>query len=231
MKITEVKTAEASGHGFSTFVKIKTDEGIEGVGECIHGGDGCSRLIENMAEMIKGEEPFEADRLYEKIRRRYLFNGGIAGNVITALTGIEIALWDLVGKALSVPVYQLLGGKFRDRLRLYCDCHAGKDDSPESYATRAKEIVGMGFNAITFDIDDAHSARSMNKNVATAATHRIVPSIASRPPARISAAAASILPINPDRSGVSKLRRNDDPTSRCRSTSDIPRMGLRLSRQ
>jgi galactonate dehydratase len=157
LKITEIRTAEARGHGFSTFVKIKTDEGIEGIGECIHGGDGCSRLIENMAEIIRGEDPFDVDRLFEMIRRRYVFNGGIAGNAITAMTGIEIALWDLVGKALGVPVYQLLGGKFRDKIRLYCDCHAGKDGSPQSYATRAKEIVAMGFNAIKFDIDDARS--------------------------------------------------------------------------
>jgi galactonate dehydratase len=157
LKITEIRTAEARGHGFSTFVKIKTDEGIEGIGECIHGGDGCSRLIENMAEIIRGEDPFDVDRLFEMIRRRYVFNGGIAGNAITAMAGIEIALWDLAGKALGVPVYQLLGGKFRDKIRLYCDCHAGKDGSPQSYATRAKEIVAMGFNAIKFDIDDARS--------------------------------------------------------------------------
>ncbi|MBS11120.1 MAG: mandelate racemase [Gemmatimonadetes bacterium] len=157
MKITDIKTAEASGHGYSTFVKIQTDEGLEGIGECIHGGDGCSRLIENMAGIIKGENPLEIDRLYEMIRRRYLFNGGIAGNAVTALTGIEIALQDLAGKAMGVPAYQLLGGKFRDRIRLYCDCHAGEDDSPESYAVRAKEIVAMGFNAIKFDIDDAKS--------------------------------------------------------------------------
>ncbi|MBK34323.1 MAG: mandelate racemase [Gemmatimonadetes bacterium] len=157
MKITEIKTAEATGHGFSTFVKILTDEGVTGVGECIHGGDGCSRLIENMAEMIKGENPLDVDRLWELIRRRYIFNGALAGNVVTAMTGIEIALWDLAGKALNVPVYRLLGGKFRDKIRLYCDCHAGRDELPESYAKRAKEIVAMGFDAIKFDIDDAKS--------------------------------------------------------------------------
>ena len=157
MKITEIKTAEATGHGFSTFVKILTDEGVTGVGECIHGGDGCSRLIENMAEMIKGENPLDVDRLWELIRRRYIFNGALAGNVVTAMTGIEIALWDLAGKALNVPVYQLLGGKFRDKIRLYCDCHVGRDELPESYAKRAKEIVAMGFDAIKFDIDDAKS--------------------------------------------------------------------------
>ena len=163
MKITEIKTAEASGHGFSTFVKIFTDEGVVGVGECIHGGDGCSRLIEDMAGIITGEDPLDVDRLIETIRRAYIFNGALAGNAVTAMTGIEIALWDLAGKALDLPVYRLLGGKFRDRIRLYCDCHAGADDSPESYARRAKEIVAMGFDAIKFDIDDANSPHKLDR--------------------------------------------------------------------
>ena len=163
MKITKIKTAEASGHGFSTFVKIFTDEGVVGVGECIHGGDGCSRLIEDMAGIVTGEDPLNVDRLIETIRRAYIFNGALAGNAVTAMTGIEIALWDLAGKALDLPVYRLLGGKFRDRIRLYCDCHAGDDDSPESYARRAKEIVAMGFNAIKFDIDDASSPHKLDR--------------------------------------------------------------------
>ncbi len=163
MKITDIKTAEASGHGFSTFVKIFTDEGLMGVGECVHGGDGCSRLIERMADIIKGEDPLDVDRLFETLRRSHLFDGGIAGNAVTAMTGIEIALWDLTGKALNVPVYRLLGGKFRDRIRLYCDCHAGEDETPESYARRAKEIVALGFDAIKFDIDDADSPHKLDR--------------------------------------------------------------------
>ena len=134
-----------------------------GVGECIHGGDGCSRLIEDMAGIITGEDPLDVDRLIETIRRAYIFNGALAGNAVTAMTGIEIALWDLAGKALDLPVYRLLGGKFRDRIRLYCDCHAGADDSPESYARRAKEIVAMGFDAIKFDIDDANSPHKLDR--------------------------------------------------------------------
>ena len=55
------------------------------------------------------------------MRRSRLFDGAMAGATVTAMTGIEIALWDLAGKALGVPVYQLLGGKFRDTVRLYCD--------------------------------------------------------------------------------------------------------------
>jgi len=78
----------------------------------------------------------------------------MAGATVTAKTGIEIALWDLAGKALGVPVYQLLGGKFRDTVRLYCDSHAGRDFSPESYAERAREVVALGFDALKFDVDE-----------------------------------------------------------------------------
>ncbi|MDA0747509.1 MAG: mandelate racemase/muconate lactonizing enzyme family protein [bacterium] len=162
MKITGVKTAEVRGHGYSLFVKVQTDEGLEGVGECIHGGDGVARLVEDMGRMIAGEDPLDVDRLFEMIRRRYIFNGALAGNAVTAMTGVEIALWDLAGKALGVPVYRLLGGKFRDRIRLYCDCHAGRDETPESYAARAKEVVAMGFNAIKFDIDHAKSPHKLD---------------------------------------------------------------------
>src|SRR5207302_542117 len=63
----------------------------------------------------------------------------------------------LAGKALGVPVYRLLGGKFRDRIRLYCDCHAGDDFSPEAYARRATEMVGRGFNALKFDVDERNA--------------------------------------------------------------------------
>ena len=165
MKITDVRATEVFGHGYSTYVRVYTDEGLTGTGECIHGGAGCPALVSDMGEMIRGEDPLDVDRLYEHIRRRYLFNGALAGNVITALTGIEMALWDLAGKALGVPVYRLLGGKFRDRIRLYCDCHAGRDDSPASYAEKALEVLGKGFTAIKFDIDDlSHPAKQDRYN-------------------------------------------------------------------
>jgi galactonate dehydratase len=163
MKITAIKTAEVGGHGFSLFVKIFTDEGLVGIGEAIHGGGGVTRIVEDLAEFLIGENPLDVDRLFESLRRRHIFNGADGGHFVTALTGIEIALWDLAGKALNVPVYRLLGGKFRDRIRLYCDCHAGRDGTPESYAECAKEVVGLGFNAIKFDIDDANSRHKLDR--------------------------------------------------------------------
>lgn len=94
------------------------------------------------------------ERLFEKMRRARLFDGAMAGNLVTALAGIEIALWDLVGRAVNLPVYALLGGKFRDRIRLYADCHAGGDDSPAANAQKAREVVAMGFDALKFDLDN-----------------------------------------------------------------------------
>ena len=154
MKITEIRTGEVWGHGYSCYVRIYTDVGITGTGECIHGGDGVQGLIAGLARFIVGEDPMNVDRLWERMRRFQVFNGAMAGNLVTAMTGIEIALWDLVGKATGLPVYALLGGKFRDKIRMYADCHAGGDDSPQANADKAKQVVDQGFTAIKFDLDD-----------------------------------------------------------------------------
>jgi galactonate dehydratase len=154
MKITEIRTGEVWGHGYSCYVRIYTDVGLTGTGECIHGGDGIQGLIAGLSRFILGEDPMNVDRLWEKMRRYQVFNGAMAGNLVTAMTGIEIALWDLVGKATGLPVYALLGGKFRDKIRMYADCHAGGDDSPQANADKAKQVVDQGFTAIKFDLDD-----------------------------------------------------------------------------
>ncbi|MBA2248261.1 MAG: mandelate racemase/muconate lactonizing enzyme family protein, partial [Chloroflexia bacterium] len=114
MKITDIRTAEIKGHGYSTYVRVYTDEGIIGNGECIHGGEGCPAMVHALKQYVIGEDPLDVDRLFEKMRRARLFDGAMAGATVTAMTGIEIALWDVAGKALGVPVYRLLGGKYRD---------------------------------------------------------------------------------------------------------------------
>jgi len=157
VKITDVRTAEIKGHDYSTYVRIFTDEGVIGNGECIHGGEGCPEMVHALKHAILGESPLNVDMLFEKMRRAKLFDGAMAGATVTAMTGIEIALWDLAGKALGLPVYQLLGGKFRDTVRLYCDSHAGKDFSPAAYAERAQEVVALGFDALKFDVDETRA--------------------------------------------------------------------------
>jgi galactonate dehydratase len=85
-----------------------------------------------------------------------VFAGPQGGVFVIALSGIELALWDLAGKASGQPVYRLLGGKFRDKIRVYADCGAGDDPagSASGCADRAQRMVEEGFTAIKFDVDD-----------------------------------------------------------------------------
>src|SRR3712207_8244170 len=70
MKITDVRTAEVKGHGYSTYVRVYTDEGLIGNGECIHGGEGCPHMVHALKRYILGENPLDVDMLFEKMRRR-----------------------------------------------------------------------------------------------------------------------------------------------------------------
>jgi L-alanine-DL-glutamate epimerase-like enolase superfamily enzyme len=127
MKITSVKTAATVGHCMHLWVKVTTDAGITGLGECVHGGPQAIAIIQYLEEKLIGRDPFAIDAHFEELRRSHVFEGGFAGALITALTGIEIALWDLKGKALHAPIYELLGGKFRDKIRVYADCSQGDE--------------------------------------------------------------------------------------------------------
>jgi galactonate dehydratase len=135
---------------------VYSDEGIYGTGEASHVDHGWRDSTRDMARMIIGMDPRDVDACFEHIRRRYIFRGGFAGAGISALTGIEIALWDLAGKAQGVPVYRLLGGKFRDRVRLYVD------SAHTDYKERAAEVKEKGFTAIKFDLDDTRSPHKMD---------------------------------------------------------------------
>jgi len=111
MKITAVKTAATRGHGMHLWVKVETDAGVTGLGECVHGGTQAIAIIQYLAPKLIGRDPFAVDAIFEDMRRSHVFDGGNAGALVTALTGIEIALWDLKGKALNTPVVELLGGR------------------------------------------------------------------------------------------------------------------------
>src|SRR5215470_1738982 len=161
VKITDVQACVIgqqephSGGSVWTFVRVYTDEGIVGTGECNSGGPGFSGFATKEAilavkDLLIGQDPFNTNMLYEKLRRHGRYGGSTNAPFIFALTGIENALYDIVGKALGVPVYKLLGGKFRDKIRLYADCHAGETDDPKAYADKALEVIGRGFGAVKF---------------------------------------------------------------------------------
>lgn len=170
MKITDVqacvigKQEPDSGGSVWTFVRIYTDEGIVGTGECNSGGPGYSGFatksaILAMRDRMIGEDPFNINLIYEKLRRNGRYGGSSEAPLIFALTGIDNALYDIVGKALGVPVYQLLGGKFRDKIRLYADCHFGAEDSPQAFGDKALEAVADGFGAVKFDVDSTGTGK------------------------------------------------------------------------
>ncbi|MGA2267714.1 MAG: mandelate racemase/muconate lactonizing enzyme family protein [Bryobacteraceae bacterium] len=156
LKITEIRTAEVRVHGYQVHVNIHTDQGIIGQGETTDASQGNVPLIRSFARMLVGRDPLNIEAAFERIRTSGVFAGAQAGQYVTALSGIEIALWDIAGKALGLPVYQLLGGKVRDRVRIYCDSGA-REMIPgnERSLARIKQIQDLGFTAAKIDIDDA----------------------------------------------------------------------------
>jgi galactonate dehydratase len=165
MKITAVKTAASTGHCMHLWVKIETDEGITGLGECVHGGHAAIALIHDLREKLIGRDPFAVDALFEELRRGLVFEGGFAGALITALTGIEIALWDLKGKALQTPIYELLGGKFRDKIRVYADCQVEPGMDLAEVRRVVEEVAERGFTALKIDLDvGAYTGKRVGSN-------------------------------------------------------------------
>lgn len=153
VEITDVQTAMVDGNFPWTLVRIYTDAGIVGTGEA-YWGAGVPELIQRMKPFLIGENPLDIDRLYEHLIQKMSGEGSISGVTVTAVSGIEIALHDLAGKVLEVPAYQLLGGKYRDAVRVYCDCHAGDESEPESCAEEAERVVEeLGYDALKFDLD------------------------------------------------------------------------------
>lgn len=153
MKITAVKTAATTGHGMHLWVRIETDEGVTGTGECVHGGPQAIAIIHALRGRLIGRDPFAIDAIFEELRRAYVFDGGFAGALITALTGIEIALWDLKGRALGVPIYELLGGKFRDAVRVYADCQVEPNMDFGEIEQVVHNVLERGFTALKIDLD------------------------------------------------------------------------------
>lgn len=153
VEITDVQTTMVDGNYPWILVRVYTDAGITGTGEAYWGG-GDDAIIERMAPFVIGENPLDIDRLYEHLIQKMSGEGSISGKTVSAISGIELALHDLAGKILEVPAYQLLGGKYRDEVRIYCDCHAGDESEPASNAEEAERVVSdLGYDALKFDLD------------------------------------------------------------------------------
>src|SRR5271170_728027 len=125
LKILRLKTAVVEGNFDWTFVRIETDEGIRGLGECFF-APGLTSILRSLEPLLLGEDARDIHRLFRKLQLSTSGAGSVAGIIYNAISGIEAALWDILGQWLDVPIYRLLGGKFRDRVRIYADCHGGE---------------------------------------------------------------------------------------------------------
>lgn len=166
MKVVNVKTWVVGnppphfGGRYFIFLKLTTDTGIEGVGEvytATFGPHVISRMIEDVAErFVIDRDPFEIEKLW---RRTYGSGYSLRPDVslMGVLSGLEMACWDIIGKAVDKPVYQLLGGKVHERLRSYTYLYPKEGDKtnvytdPDLAAQRAAECVEQGFTAVKFD--------------------------------------------------------------------------------
>lgn len=194
MRITKISTAVIESNFDWTLVKVETDEKITGYGEAFL-GPGLTAVIREFNDILVGEDPTSIDRIIRRMKASCVHAS--PGLMFHAMGGIETAILDAIGKRHKMPVWQVLGGKYRDEVTIYADCHAGDalesispmlkprtpkwmaeaqgepekgegkisvkhhgwDASrpevltPESYASRAKEMAERGFRVLKFDVD------------------------------------------------------------------------------
>ena len=179
MKITGIKT-----HIFSSqhrnakrnwlILRLTTDEGIEGIGEASmlsHDPMVATLLHEWTEAYLVGKNPLHHEVHWTRMYQDNLGRGGRLFS--TALSGIDIALWDLRGKALGVPVYELLGGPYTDRIRVYANGWYTNPGLPEQNAEEALRVVEMGYTAMKFDPFGHHNYTTISPQEAQLAEDRV----------------------------------------------------------
>lgn len=152
MIITDVKTFHVKPRWM--FVKISTDEGIDGWGEPILEGKATvvEEAVHVFARMLRGQDPTNIENLWQMMYRGGFYRGGAI--LMSAISGIEQALWDIKGKSLGVPVWQLLGGKCRDRIRMYAHIAPNEENATVEQVTKlAAKRVRDGFRSLKIPME------------------------------------------------------------------------------
>ena len=147
MRITRVEVLATDVRHPYVFVKLHTDEGVCGFGEpsLIGKEHAVIGAVRDLEHYLIGADPFAIERLWGQIYRTVIWRGGPV--LMAALSGVEHALWDIKGKALGVPVWELLGGRVRDRVEVYAWIHGG---APEACAQDARRRLEEGFRTVKF---------------------------------------------------------------------------------
>ena len=142
MKITDLQLVYAKHY---LFVKIYTDAGIVGLGEAGNWGflNATAAAIEKFKPYLVGKDPFRIEDICQNLYRAQYFRGSV---IMSAISAVDIALWDIKGKAFGVPVYELLGGRVRDKVRVYASVMT-KEDDPHALAEGYRALQKQGFTA------------------------------------------------------------------------------------
>ncbi len=152
MKITQINT-HIVGNPWKNwgFVTVETDEGIVGVGEgtvnCF--GRTTAEAIQELAPHVLGMDPFQTEMISQKLIRDIYSEGGQIHR--SAACAIEVACWDIMGKALNQPIYNFLGGRCHEKVRAYANGWYRGERTPEMFHERAREVVARGYTALKFD--------------------------------------------------------------------------------
>ena len=169
MKVTRVTGMPVRTGAFGGFfVRVDTDAGVYGLGEglMILAGQAVAKAVEHLSELVVGEDPFATERLWQHMFRRGFFPA--QGVYACAVSAIDIALWDIKGKALGLPVHRLLGGPVRDKVVCYPHCQAA---STEALVANCVSHVERGWKFVRFgqpDNEGGHGAAGGTLDPATA---------------------------------------------------------------
>lgn len=152
MKITRIDT-HVVGNPWKNwgFVTVQTDEGITGIGEGTvnYFGRTTETAVKELSQHVLGMDPFQTEMIGQKLIRDVYSEGGQVHR--SAVCAIETACWDIIGKALNQPVYNLLGGRCHEKVRAYANGWYRGERDPQMFHDRAKEVVARGYTALKFD--------------------------------------------------------------------------------
>ena len=152
MKVTDIKTFVVDCFRTNwVFVKVYTDEEVDGVGEATleYKEKALLGAVEHIKEYLVGKNPLDIEKHWHTIYRDAYWRGGAV--LMSALSAVETALWDILGKSLNVPVYQLMGGRVNDKVRIYVNGWFAGAKEPEEFGEKARIAVQKGITAMKWD--------------------------------------------------------------------------------
>ncbi|MBR4863580.1 MAG: galactonate dehydratase [Oscillospiraceae bacterium] len=169
MKITDIKTFVVDCFRTNwAFIKVYTDEGIDGVGEATleYKEKALIGAVEHIKDVLVGQDPTNIERIAHDLYRDSYWRCGPV--LMSAISAVETALWDILGKSLGVPVYKLLGGKTTDKVRIYVNGWFAGAKTPEEFGEKARIAVQRGITAMKWDPFGKSYLEISNKDLDTA---------------------------------------------------------------